>query len=131
MAQLIPGIRSGSTMGDFNFAVGSGVPFNVNGTRSEDTLVTMDGAPAVRTRANGAVIDVPNVDAAEEIQVMTTRLCAGVRTRLGRADPRGEQVRHQGFSRQPVRIFAQLGDERQHLVEEPKHPDQRFRAFSL
>jgi hypothetical protein len=27
MAQLIPGMRSGSTMGDFNFAVGGGVPF--------------------------------------------------------------------------------------------------------
>jgi hypothetical protein len=33
MAQLIPGMRSGSIMGDFNFAVGGGVPFNVNGTR--------------------------------------------------------------------------------------------------
>jgi hypothetical protein len=71
MAQLIPGMRSGSTMGDFNFAVGGGVPFNVNGTRSQDTLVTIDGAPAVRTRANGAIIGVANVDATEEIEVMT------------------------------------------------------------
>jgi hypothetical protein len=71
MAQLIPGMRSGSTMGDFNFAVGGGVPFNVNGTRSQDTLVTIDGAPAVRTRANGAIIGVANVDATEEVQVMT------------------------------------------------------------
>jgi len=71
MAQLIPGMRSGSTMGDFNFAVGSGVPFNVNGARSWDTLVTVDGSPNVRTRANGATISVGDVDATEEVQVLT------------------------------------------------------------
>jgi hypothetical protein len=70
-AQLLPGLRSGSTMGDFNFAVGAGVPFNVNGARPQDTLITFDGADAVRTRANGAVIGVANTDAVEEIQVMT------------------------------------------------------------
>jgi hypothetical protein len=56
IAQLMAGMRSGSTMGDFNFAVGGGVPFNVSGTRPQDTEVTIDGAPAVRTRANGAII---------------------------------------------------------------------------
>lgn len=71
MAQLIPGMRSGSTMGDFNFAVGAGVPFNVNGARTPDTLVTVDGAPNVRTRANGATISVGDVDATEEVQVLT------------------------------------------------------------
>ena len=71
IAQLLPGMRSSSTMGDFNFAVGGGVPFNVNGTRTQDTLVTFDGAPAVRTRANGAIIGVANVDAIDEIQVLT------------------------------------------------------------
>lgn len=58
IAQLMAGMRSGST--------------NVNGTRSQETLVTIDGAPAVRTRANGAFIGVANVDATEEVQVMTT-----------------------------------------------------------
>jgi hypothetical protein len=76
MAQLIPGMRSGSTMGDFNFGVAPGVPFNVNGARPQDTSVTIDGAPSVRTRANGAVIGVPNVDSTEEIQVMTADYAA-------------------------------------------------------
>ena len=39
--------------------------------RPQDTDVTFDGAPAVRTRANGAIIGVANVDSTEEIQVMT------------------------------------------------------------
>jgi Carboxypeptidase regulatory-like domain/TonB-dependent Receptor Plug Domain len=71
MAQFLPGLRSGSTLGDFNFAVGAGVPFQINGARAQDTLVTFDGAPAVRTRANGAVIGVADVDSVQEIQVMT------------------------------------------------------------
>ncbi|MGO9260592.1 MAG: carboxypeptidase regulatory-like domain-containing protein [Bryobacteraceae bacterium] len=71
MAQFLPGVRGGATMGDFNFAVGAGVPFQINGARSWDTLVTMDGADNVRTRANGATIAVGNVDSIEEIQVLT------------------------------------------------------------
>jgi hypothetical protein len=71
-AQLLPGMRSSSTMGDFNFAEGVTEPFNVNGTRQQDTLVTLDGAPANRTRANGQIIGVPNVDAVEELQVLAS-----------------------------------------------------------
>jgi len=71
MAQLLPGVRGGATMGDFNFGVGAGVPFQINGARTWDTLVTMDGAPNVRTRANGATIAVGNVDSLDEIQVLT------------------------------------------------------------
>ena len=38
--------------------------------------MTFDGAPAVRTRANGAVIGVADVDAVQEIQVMTADYAA-------------------------------------------------------
>ena len=41
-AQLLPGMRGSATMGDFNFAEGVTEPFNVNGTRQQDTLVTFD-----------------------------------------------------------------------------------------
>ncbi len=71
MAQLLPGVRGGGTMGDFNFAVGGGEPFQINGARTQDTIVTFDGAPSLRTRANGAVIGVADVDAVQEVQVMT------------------------------------------------------------
>jgi len=39
-AQLLPGMRGSATMGDFNYAEGVTEPFNVNGTRQQDTLVT-------------------------------------------------------------------------------------------
>jgi hypothetical protein len=72
MGSLIPGMRSGTTLGDFNFAIGSSVPFNVNGARQQDTLVTFDGAPGVRTRGSGQVIGVANPDAIEEMQILTS-----------------------------------------------------------
>jgi hypothetical protein len=75
-AQLLPGVRSGGTLGDFNGVGLNGNPFAINGTRSQDTLVTVDGAPAMRSRANGAVIGVGDVDATQEIQVLTADYAA-------------------------------------------------------
>jgi hypothetical protein len=86
-AQMLPGVRSSGTLGDFNGVGLSGNPFAINGARSQDTLVTVDGAPAMRTRANGAVIGVGDVDATQEIQVLT----ADYQAEYGRAA--GGQIR--------------------------------------
>lgn len=71
MAGLLPGVRSGSTMGDFNGVGPGGNPYQINGSRQQDTAVTFDGAPAVRTRANGSIIGVPSVEAVSEIHVLS------------------------------------------------------------
>jgi hypothetical protein len=70
-SQFLAGVKSTGTLGDFNGVGLSGNPFNINGARSWDTLVTVDGAPAMRTRANWAVIGVGDVDATQEVQVLT------------------------------------------------------------
>ena len=71
IAQFLPGVRGGGTLGDFNFASTGGMSWQINGARTQDSVITFDGAPAVRTRANGAVIGVADVDTTQEIQVMT------------------------------------------------------------
>ena len=71
-AQFLPGVRSSGTLGDKNGLGPGGNPFSINGTRSQDTLVSVDGAPAMRTRANGAIIGVADVDSTQEIQVLTS-----------------------------------------------------------
>ncbi len=82
----IPGMRSGSTLGDFSFSLTNG-GYSVNGARSQETTITIDGAPAVRTRANGTGIAVADVDSTEEMQVLTSNYAA----EYGRAD--GGQIR--------------------------------------
>ncbi|HZQ53636.1 MAG TPA: carboxypeptidase regulatory-like domain-containing protein [Bryobacteraceae bacterium] len=88
-AQYLPGIRAGAgtTLGNKQGLGPAGQPFNINGARSWDTMVTVDGAPALRTRSNGAVIGVGNVDSTEEIQVLT----ADYQAEYGRAS--GGQIR--------------------------------------
>ena len=75
LASLQPGMRSGTTLGDFTFSLTSG-GYAVNGARSQDTTITFDGAPAVRTRANGTSIGVADVDSTEEVQIMTADYAA-------------------------------------------------------
>lgn len=71
MAQLLPGVISNATMGDFNFAFNSGQTFEVNGARVNDTRYLIDGASATRTRADGQIIAGANVDSVQEMQVLT------------------------------------------------------------
>jgi hypothetical protein len=87
MGSLLPGLRSSVTLGDFNFAVAGSVPFQINGARLQDTVVTFDGAPAVRTRGTNGIIGVASVDAMQEMHVLT----AGYQAEYGGAA--GGQIR--------------------------------------
>src|SRR5438477_9761682 len=69
MANLVPGTRGGNLSGlSFNFSQG---PNNINGARTPESLITYDGAPAVRTRSNGTSLGAADVDSTQEIQILT------------------------------------------------------------
>ena len=86
----VAGLKAGVSGGNFNsrgFAdLGNG-GFNINGSRTDENNITIDGATAIRTRSSGAIIGIQNVDAIQEVQVLT----ANYMPEYGRAS--GGQIR--------------------------------------
>ncbi|GAC1419896.1 MAG: hypothetical protein NVSMB62_13210 [Acidobacteriaceae bacterium] len=70
LSQLEPGVVRGNSMAAFSFALDNGI--NVNGARSQESLLTFDGAPMVRTRSNGTSVGVADVDSTSQVQILTT-----------------------------------------------------------
>ena len=70
----VAGLKAGVIGGNFNnygFSdLGNG-GFNINGSRSDENNITVDGATAIRTRSSGAIVGIQNVDAIQEVQVLT------------------------------------------------------------
>src|SRR5579885_3455562 len=77
LASIQPGMRQSTTTtaGDFSFSLTNG-GYSANGARSNNTQITFDGAPALRTRGNSTSIGVADVDSTEEIQIMTSNFDA-------------------------------------------------------
>ena len=70
VAGLKPGVIGGS-FNNYSFSdLGNG-GFNINGSRTDENNITVDGATAIRTRSNGAIIGIQNVDTIQEVQVLT------------------------------------------------------------
>lgn len=69
LAGLVPGARGGSAAIANPFL--SQGPSNFNGSRNQENLITFDGAPATRTRSNGASIGAADVDSTQEVQILT------------------------------------------------------------
>lgn len=68
LAQLAPGSQGGNLAGlNFNFGQG---PSHFNGSRNWNNLITYDGAPATRTRANGTSLGSADEDSVQEVQVL-------------------------------------------------------------
>lgn len=74
LALLKPGVRGGSLQA-FTFGLSSG-GLSINGARTQDFLITFDGAVAIRTRANGTSIGAADVDSVQEIQILTANYAA-------------------------------------------------------
>ncbi|WP_263409622.1 TonB-dependent receptor [Terriglobus tenax] len=70
LSQLEPGVVRNNSMAAFSFGLDNGI--NVNGARSQESLITFDGAPMVRTRSNGTSVGVADVDSTSQVQVLTT-----------------------------------------------------------
>jgi len=67
---LKPGVTGGS-FDNYGFSdLGNG-GFSINGSRSDENNITVDGATAIRTRSSGAIVGIQNVDAIQEVQVLT------------------------------------------------------------
>jgi hypothetical protein len=69
LALLKPGVRGGSLQG-FSFGLSSG-GLSINGSRTQDLLITYDGAVGIRTRANGTSIGTADLETVQEIQILT------------------------------------------------------------
>ena len=74
LALLKPGVRGGA-LGNSNSGLSSG-GFTINGGRSNDSLITYDGAVGIRTRANGTSIGSADVDTVQEVQILTANYTA-------------------------------------------------------
>ena len=70
VAALKPGVIGGS-FNNYGFSSLSNGGFNINGGRADENNITVDGATAIRTRASGAIVGIQNVDAIQEVQVLT------------------------------------------------------------
>jgi hypothetical protein len=86
----VPALKAGVLGGNFNnlgFAAFSNGGFNINGSRSDENNISVDGAVAIRTRSAGTIIGIQNVDTLQEVQVLT----ANYMPEYGRAS--GGQIR--------------------------------------
>jgi len=75
LARLKAGVRSNNSLSEFSFGLTNG-GFNINGSRSQDNLITYDGAVGIRTRTNGTSIGTADVDAVQEVQILAANYAA-------------------------------------------------------
>ena len=86
LAALKAGVRSSASLANFNFNLTDG-GFSMNGSRPNDNVFFYDGAVATRTRSNGTSIGAADVDATQEVQILS----ANYNAEYGRSG--GGQVR--------------------------------------
>lgn len=85
LALLKPGVRGGALSG-FSFGLSSG-GFAINGARTQDLLISYDGAVGIRTRSNGTSVGTADLETVQEVQILT----ANYNAEYGRSS--GGQIR--------------------------------------
>lgn len=76
LAALTPGVVGGQGIGTFDPDSVSNGSFNINGGRADEYVIMIDGAVATRTRSSGSMLGAMDVDAVQEVQVLTTDYAA-------------------------------------------------------
>jgi hypothetical protein len=71
LAALTPGVVGSQGIGTFDPDSVSNGSFNINGGRPDEYVVMVDGAVATRTRSSGSMLGAMDVDAVQEVQVLT------------------------------------------------------------
>jgi Carboxypeptidase regulatory-like domain/TonB-dependent Receptor Plug Domain len=71
LSQLEPGVTRNAAISSFNFAPDFSGP-TINGARGDESVLTLDGAPMIRTRSNSTQIGVADVDSTSQVQILTT-----------------------------------------------------------
>ena len=69
LAQMEPGVVRNSPMSGFSYGLSNDL--NIGGSRNQESLITLDGAPMVRTRSNGTSVGTADVDSTSQVQVLT------------------------------------------------------------
>lgn len=85
LAQMEPGVIRTSPMANLTFGLDNGI--YIGGARNQGALITLDGAPMVRTRSNGTSVGTADVDGTAQVQILSSAYPA----EYGRSD--GGQVR--------------------------------------
>src|SRR5712664_909914 len=75
LALLKPGVTGGS-IGTFAPDDVTNGGFSINGGRSDEYVVTVDGAIATRTRSSGSMLGAQDVDTIQEVQILTANYSA-------------------------------------------------------
>src|SRR5574340_180729 len=75
LPMLKAGVRGGNFSGFNPTDFGNG-GWIINGSRSDENILTYDGVPALRTRSSAANIGLPDVDSIQEVQVLTSTFAA-------------------------------------------------------
>lgn len=71
LSQLEPGVTRNAAISSFNFAPDFSGP-TINGARGDESMLTLDGAPMIRTRSNSTQVGVADVDSTSQVQILTT-----------------------------------------------------------
>jgi hypothetical protein len=75
LALLKPGVTGGS-IGAFQPDDVTNGGFSINGGRSDEYVVMVDGAVATRTRSSGSMLGAQDVDSVQEVQILTANYAA-------------------------------------------------------